>query len=230
MAGAFWSMTLTSLLLYWAFSHKRGVYATSKPGQWIPYISDTGAFSMKPVFVVGCALTTVFCCAGVFVERLCKDFDYLDIGKVKKEFRRWFPVLVISVGGIALFSISFYDSNAHNEMHTYAIYAFMSAFGFHGIIMSLESAEHQRWMPMCKSWVAREPLRYLRSWYRVSFCYRLVSLSLVLGLAFAWLGTKDKDINKAAGIEWTLSYSFTFLIFAQMIDLYIVLEETTTGK
>lgn len=59
-SGLVWLATLLGLLLYWIVDTDREHYDSMSDAQNIAFISDIGASRLKPLFVLGCILTTVF--------------------------------------------------------------------------------------------------------------------------------------------------------------------------
>ncbi|CAF9936245.1 MAG: hypothetical protein HETSPECPRED_010271 [Heterodermia speciosa] len=56
VAGTAWSITLLALLIYWLAEGRPRYPFQSNP--YVAYISDIGAFRLKPVFIVGALLTS----------------------------------------------------------------------------------------------------------------------------------------------------------------------------
>ncbi|KAH7040816.1 Frag1/DRAM/Sfk1 [Microdochium trichocladiopsis] len=64
VAGTVWFATLTTLLLRWVFLGRPRYPEQANPD--VPFISDIAAQTLKPVFIVGCAVTGVFFFGTVF--------------------------------------------------------------------------------------------------------------------------------------------------------------------
>lgn len=67
IAAAFmWFGTVLALLITW-LAQGRPHYVSMSPGQKIAYISDVAADILKPLFIVGCAITAVgfFLCLAI---------------------------------------------------------------------------------------------------------------------------------------------------------------------
>ncbi|KAK6064018.1 Frag1/DRAM/Sfk1 family protein [Seiridium cupressi] len=60
ISGLMWLATLLGLLLHWIIDTHRIHYSSMGDTQHIAYISDVGAAELKPFFVVGCVITTIF--------------------------------------------------------------------------------------------------------------------------------------------------------------------------
>lgn len=58
-AGIFWSGMLASFMIYWSTTG-RPTYSSMSSSQSIPYISDIGAFRLKPLFITDTSITTLF--------------------------------------------------------------------------------------------------------------------------------------------------------------------------
>lgn len=229
IAGATWFSTLTLLLLRW-LSIGRPRY----PGQanpYVPFISDIGAFQFKPVFVVGCTITsvcfvgTVFC---VHHVRYSPNFYAL------VDDARWRRVLsgVAMVTGLAagacLFLLSVFDTLEEHEKHRYLL---VGTFG--GLALSSLATEIVWWD---ETW---KPARFpgLRKWFVAQFAAQFAGLRLtranlsrcivnnvlvilVTGVGIAFLVLLYTDYYRSAGLmEWIITYlgSFWLCTFAGYI-------------
>lgn len=65
-AAVMWFGTVLALLITW-LAQGRPHYVSMSPGQKIAYISDVAADILKPLFIVGCAITAVgfFLCLAI---------------------------------------------------------------------------------------------------------------------------------------------------------------------
>ena len=60
ISGVVWLATLLGLLIYWNVDAGRVHYSTMTEDQSIAYISDIAADYLKPLFITGCVITTIF--------------------------------------------------------------------------------------------------------------------------------------------------------------------------
>ena len=60
VSGVVWLAMLLTMLLYWIIHTHSEAYPSFRRNQSIAYISDVGAFQLKPLFIAGCVITAVF--------------------------------------------------------------------------------------------------------------------------------------------------------------------------
>lgn len=157
IAGVAWFSTITVLLLRW-ISVGRPQY----PGQvnpHVPFISDIAAFQFKPVFIVGCTITSICFVGTVFAVhhvRYAEAFyGLIDDLRWKKATS---AVALVSgvVAGTCLLLLSIFDTLEEHEKHRYLL---VCTFG--GLGVSALTTEVVWWD---QTW---KPARFLglRKWY-----------------------------------------------------------------
>lgn len=130
VGGLAWFLTLTTLLLRW-ISIGRPQY----PGQVnpsIPFISDIAAFQFKPVFVVGCTLTSLCFLGTVFcvhhVRYSASFYGLVDDARWRKATS---AVALITglVAAVCLLLLSIFDTFEEHEKHRYLLVGTFGGLG-----------------------------------------------------------------------------------------------------
>lgn len=139
VAGLAWFTTLSILLLRW-FAIGQPRY----PGQVnpeIPFISDIAAFTLQPVFIVGCAVTGVSFAGTVFaVHHVRYSGKFYGLQADDAGWRQVTSFLALLAGLVAaacLFLLSVFDTFENNEEHRYLL---MGTFGALGLSALLTTA------------------------------------------------------------------------------------------
>ncbi|SZF04569.1 unnamed protein product [Blumeria hordei] len=128
IAGSCWLSMLLGLLLHW-ISSGRPHYVSMNSSQKIAYISDIGADSLKPLFIAGCAATTVFLNLSFFSERLLRHNGRLI--RNTSTFQKilvWLSIIFSCMGSVGLIMLSIYDTISHPEIHDIFLALFISGY------------------------------------------------------------------------------------------------------
>lgn len=126
-AGSAWFTTLSILLLRWL-----AIGQPRYPGQVnpeVPFISDIAAFTLQPVFIVGCAVTGVSFAGTVFAVHHVRYSDKFYGLADDAEWRQVTSFVALFAGLVAaacLFLLSVFDTFENNDEHRYLL---MSTFG-----------------------------------------------------------------------------------------------------
>ncbi|KAK3906558.1 putative frag1 dram sfk1 family protein [Staphylotrichum tortipilum] len=209
VAGVVWLTTLLALLLYWIVSQDRVHYRSMSAAQTIAYISDVGASNLKPLFITGCVLTTVFLDLSFAADRWLRHR-----GRLVPNTSRGQKVLggltiafaVLGTAGLILLSI--FDTARHPSLHNLFLLLFIVGYVLSAIFSCWE---YQR---LGVRYREHRVLR-LSFWVKLAF----VLIEVVLAVAFAAC-MATSHYNPAAVLEWTIAFIFSAYIFSFVIDLY----------
>ncbi|ORY72004.1 Frag1/DRAM/Sfk1 family protein [Pseudomassariella vexata] len=209
ISGLVWFGTLLGLLIHWVVDTKRTKYASMQGNQSIAYISDVGAQKLKPLFVVGCVITTVFLDLSFGFDRWLRHKGRLVPNTTRGE--KILSVLVIvfaAIGTIGLCFLSGFDTARHPMLHNVFLLLFIVGYLGSAIFICWE---YQR------LGIKHREHRVLR----ISFWIKLVFVVVELLLAIAFIATNFlKMYNTAAILEWTIAFVFSFYVFSFYVDLY----------
>lgn len=118
ISGLTWFGTLLGLLLNWIVHDKRRILPGFNDGQTIAFISDTGAFRLKPLFIAGSAVTMVFLDMAFVSERYLRHTRRLvpNMTRVEKVLSV-LAIITAVVGSVGLIMLSILDTYRHNRAH-----------------------------------------------------------------------------------------------------------------
>ncbi|KFY56159.1 hypothetical protein V496_06768 [Pseudogymnoascus sp. VKM F-4515 (FW-2607)] len=207
VSGLTWLGMLIAMLAVWATSG-RPHYPSMDPHQEIAYISDVGAQGLKPLFIAGSVVMTVFLDLSLVAERWLRHRGRLarNLTMLEKVFM-FLSMLGALVGTVGLICLSILDTLRHPHMHSRFLVVFLVGYLVSAIFIC---AEYQR------LGIQFREHRVLR----VSFWLKLffILVEVALAIAFGVEGKKD-NFDTAAILEWTIAFIFTFYILSFFIDL-----------
>lgn len=116
------------LLIYWV-SVGKPHYQSMDPTQKTAYISDVGAQTLKPLFITGCVLTTIFLDASFISEIILRHKGRLARNTTKMEkILSGISILFALVGTVGLIALSIFDTLRHPQLHD--VFLFLFIFGY----------------------------------------------------------------------------------------------------
>ncbi|KAJ6468397.1 Frag1/DRAM/Sfk1 [Mycena sanguinolenta] len=208
--GAFiWFGTIFSMLITWLAQGGTSRPRYSSQDQSIAYISDVGADILKPLFIVGCCITAVSFFLSLVIERYLRHSGRLipTMRRREKVFNA-LAVLGAVVGGAGLIFLSIFDTKRHMNLHRGFLLMFMVGVALSAIFTCIEYR-----------WIGKDffYLRQLRIAYIVKAI--IVTILVVLAIAFAAALFSQKGKDAGAVLEWTISLGFTFYLLTFYYDL-----------
>lgn len=126
LAGSFWFITLTTLLIRWLALGRPRYPEQVNPD--VPFISDIAAATLKPVFIVGCAATAVCFFGTVFAVnhvRYSPDFYRLTDDRPWRQMTSLLALVAGLAASASLFLLSIFDTVDATRKHRYFL---MSTF------------------------------------------------------------------------------------------------------
>ncbi|KAH7360397.1 Frag1/DRAM/Sfk1 [Rhexocercosporidium sp. MPI-PUGE-AT-0058] len=208
IAGLFWSGMLTTFMVYWQTT-SRPHYTSMSSTQTIPYISDIGAFTLKPLFITGSTITSLSMDLSLLSERWLRHRGHLTSNYTQNEKRLSIASIVCGVvGGLGLLFLSIFDTARYSNVHNICLFVFMG-----GYIASATCGCWEYWSLGARG---REH-RILRA----SFWIKLVFIIVQVSLAIAFISTLFTSMyDEAAVLEWVLAFVFGIYVFSYAIDLW----------
>jgi len=209
-----WLGMLLGLLIHWLVKSPNGHgkhfhYPSESNNQNIAYISDVGAFELKPLFIAGSCVTTVFLDLAFASERWLRHRGRLapNTSTFEKVLSTASIVFAI-VGTVGLILLSIFDTFHHPKIHDGCLLLFIAGYVISAIFICIE---YQR------LGVNYREFRVLRT----SFWIKLVFIIVELGLAVAFASTfsSTSHQNVAAILEWTIAFLFTGYVLSFLLDL-----------
>ncbi|RYP77076.1 hypothetical protein DL771_001366 [Monosporascus sp. 5C6A] len=208
IAGLTWLATLLGLLLYWVVSAGRPHYDSMAPTQSIAYISDVGASELKPLFVTGCIVTTLFLDLSFAADRFLRHRGRL-VPNVSVREKVFFGLTIVFavVGTVGLTCLSGFDTLRYQQLHNIFLVLFIGGYLLSAIFIC---AGFQR---LGKTYRQHRCLTY-------SFWIKLVFILVELGLLVAFGVTmRYRLYDVAAILEWVIALIFSLYVFSFFVDL-----------
>ncbi|KAK0720814.1 Frag1/DRAM/Sfk1 family-domain-containing protein [Lasiosphaeris hirsuta] len=209
VAGVVWLATLLGLLLYWNIDAHQEHYASMGVSQRIAYISDIGASRLKPLFVAGCVITTVFFDISFGADRWLRHKGRLVPNTTRGEKVLSGLTIVFAVIGTAgLVLLSIFDTAHYPKLHNIFLLLFIAGYVFSAIFICWE--------------YQRLGIRYREHRVlRISFWIKLTFVVVEILLAIAFVAcTFTKHYDAGAIFEWIIAFIFSFYVFSFYVDLY----------
>ncbi|KAI8951387.1 Frag1/DRAM/Sfk1 family-domain-containing protein [Xylaria longipes] len=219
LSGVIWLGTLLGLFLHWVIDTHERVYPSMEVGQTIAYISDVGAFELKPLFVVGCVLTTIFFDLSFIADRVLRHKGRLVPNtSLSEKVTSGLSIVFAIIGTIGLTFLSGFDTNRHPRLHDVFLVLFIAGYLVSALFLCWE---FQR---LGKKYRQHRILR-LSFWVKITFV--IVELALAIGFGVT---RKQNDTNTAAILEWVIALIFSFYIFSFIIDLWPAVATRNGGR
>jgi hypothetical protein len=129
---------IIAMLIVWNVENKPQ-YASFDPRQTIAYISDVGAEGLKPLFIAGCVVTTVFLDLSFLSERWLRHRGRLarNITTSEKILSSLSIVFAI-VGTVGLICLSIFDTLRHPRLHDTFLLLFVAGYVMSAILLCWE--------------------------------------------------------------------------------------------
>lgn len=202
-----WLAMLLGLLLNWT-SEGSPHLPSMEAGQTIAYISDTGAYSLKPLFIAGSVVTVVCLDIGFLAERWLRH-----TGRLSKNTSRTqkalslLSILFALIGAAGLILLSIQDTYHHPRVHDVGLGLFILGYIVSAIFLCAEKQRlgiHYR----------EHRILAISFWIKLFFIFTEVILAIVFIST-----TSTHNRNVAAVFEWVIALIFTFYDLSFVLDL-----------
>jgi hypothetical protein len=198
--------------------------------QTIAYISDVGAAELKPLFVAGCIITTIFLDLSFATDRWLRHKGRLVPNTtIGEKVLSGLTIFFALVGTVGLCFLSGFDTAHYPKLHDIFLLLFIAGYLLSAIFICWE---YQRLgismstsISTIASWnIANHPISTENREHRVlriSFWVKLTFVLVELALAIAFAVTNFRKMyNIAAILEWVIAFIFSFYVFSFFIDLW----------
>lgn len=139
ISGFMWLGTLLGLLIFWCVDEHRAHYASMDPRQTIAYISDVGATRLKPLFITGCVITTIFLDISFLSDRWLRHRGRLVPETTKgQKVLSALTIFWALVGTAGLILLSIFDTLRHPKLHDIFLLLFMGGYVLSAIFICWE--------------------------------------------------------------------------------------------
>ncbi|KAF1914950.1 Frag1/DRAM/Sfk1 family-domain-containing protein [Ampelomyces quisqualis] len=201
-----WIACLVTMLAYWAATG-RPHYVTMSEGQWLPYISDIGADTLKPMFIAMSTITVVtFDLAFIFERYLRHAHKLTPNTSIWQKVYSACATLAAIVGAAGLILLTIFDCKNHNRLHNIFLAVFIIGYIVSAIFICWE--------------YQRLGIHYREhSILRRSFWVKLAFIGLEICLCVAFGVCSKKHIwNVAAGLEWSIAFIYCLYVLSFFVD------------
>jgi hypothetical protein len=177
-------------------------------GQTIAYISDVGAFHLKPLFIAGAVVTTIFLDLGFMAERWLRHAGRLVPNtSLTQKILSFIAILFAIAGSAGLILLSIFDTWNHPKLHDGFLLLFIGGYWISAVFLC---AEYQR------LGIHYRNHRILR----ISFWVKLIFILVELALAIVFVSCSyTSHRNIAAVFEWIVAFVFTAYVVSFLLDL-----------
>ena len=129
VSGLVWLGMLLGMLIWWTVDQHRAKLPSMGSGQKVAYISDVGAFQLQPLFIAGCAVTTVFLDLSFAAERWLRHKGRLVPNMSRGEkVLAGLSILFALVGTAGLILLSIFDTYDYPTLHDLFLLFFMGGY------------------------------------------------------------------------------------------------------
>ncbi|KAH7077294.1 Frag1/DRAM/Sfk1 family-domain-containing protein [Paraphoma chrysanthemicola] len=201
-----WTAMLITMLVYWASTGKPH-YSTMDVGQTIPYISDIGHDTLKPMFIAMSAITVVTFDLAFIFERWLRH-----TGKLARNTSVWqkvnsgFATVTAIIGAAGLILLTIFDNLRHNTLHNIFLCVFIGGYIISAIFICWE---YQRLGIRYREYSI---LAY-SFWIKLTFIIVEVCLVIAFGVC-----SKQHVYNVAAVLEWIVAFFYCFYVASFFLD------------
>ena len=172
------------------------------------YISDVGAFKLRPLFIAGCSVTSGSLILAFIAERWLRHTGRLARNTAaSQKILSVLSTIAAAAGFAGLILLSIFDTFHHPRMHDGFLGLFILGHAVSAIFLC---AEYQR---LGIHYRQHRVLR-ISFWMKLFFIIVEVSLAIVFGVT-----QKYHKSNIAAIVEWVISLIFAFYILSFVVDL-----------
>lgn len=176
--------------------------------QHIAYISDVGAFGLKPLFITGSVITTIFLDLGFISERWLRHTGRLAPNtSITQKVLSVFSIIFAIAGAAGLILLSIFDTYRHPHLHDGFLLLFIGGYVISAIFLC---AEYQRLGIHYRN----HRILALSFWIKLLF----IIVEIIFAVIFVSCDFTTYP-NVAAIFEWIVAFTFTFYVLSFIIDL-----------
>jgi hypothetical protein len=184
--------TLISMLSYY-YAIGAPHYPSMDFDMTVPHISDVGAFTLKPLFIAGSIVTTVFLDLAFLSERWLRHKGRLARNtSTKEKVLSGLSIAFAIIGTVGLICLSIFDSYRHGNVHNICLGLFMAGYIISAICLCWSyqilgmrkclTSPPGTFKPQCEALTPRSGYREQHI-LRISFWLKLTFILVEFGLA-----------------------------------------------
>ncbi|KAJ5477221.1 hypothetical protein N7539_007365 [Penicillium diatomitis] len=211
ISAGMWVAMLIAMLGTWVHDGKP-VYPSMDQGQTIAYISDVGAFGLKPLFITGSVITVVFLDLAFLSERWLRHAGQLVPNKGLFDKLCAIGSIIFSIAGAAgLILLSIFDTYRHPHLHDGFLILFLGGYIVSAILICAE------YLRLGLSY--RRQHRILLASFVVKVTFAIIEIGLAIAFGICTKSQSSSKKNTGAILEWTIAFIFTGYVLSFIIDL-----------
>ncbi|KAH0605120.1 uncharacterized protein H6S33_005102 [Morchella sextelata] len=175
------------------------VYKSMDGGQTIAYISDIGASMLKPLFVIGCTITSITFFSSLYA-----------IHRNQRRLETAVDIAAIGAGGlgaVSLILLSIFDTASFPRFHNGFLCLFMLGVIFSAVFTTLS------YRVLGTAFIERA---VLKTSYQIKQWIVIIEVPLTIAMAVLMIMNKD---NIAAVLEWLIAFVFTAYVLSFYLEL-----------
>ncbi|RMZ92682.1 hypothetical protein DV736_g110, partial [Chaetothyriales sp. CBS 134916] len=180
--------------------------------QHIAFISDVGAFQLKPLFISASAVMVITLDLGFIAERWLRHNGRLAPNTRFQKTASLLSIFFAIAGAVGLIILTIFDTYRHHKVHHACLALFIGGYVVSAILVCIEYQRlgiHYR-----EFWVLR-----LSFWTKLAFIIVEVILAIVFASTLSNSGDSSTRQDVSAGVEWTIAFIFTLYALSYVVDL-----------
>ncbi|KAK0204713.1 Frag1/DRAM/Sfk1 [Desarmillaria ectypa] len=201
LGGFMWFSTLLSMLITWLATGRP--HYVSMEGS-IAYISDIGADILKPLFIVGCAITAAS--LSHHFQSTSSTISLVPHMRTRERVFGYLSIFGSFIGGCGIILLSIFDTKRHTSLHRVFLLVFILGVAISAIFTVIEFR-----------WLSRD-FQHVRT-LKIAYLVKAIVATILILLAFAFGVALYQSTNVGAILEWTISFGFTFYLLTFFFDL-----------
>jgi Frag1/DRAM/Sfk1 family len=130
---------LLGLLIHWTVDTHRARYGSMADSQVIAYISDVGASDVKPLFIAGCCVSTIFFGLSFAADKWLRHKGRLVPNvTVGEKVLMGLTIVFAILGAVGLILLSIFDTLRYPKLHDIFLLLFIAGYLLSAIFICWE--------------------------------------------------------------------------------------------
>ncbi|KAI5308298.1 hypothetical protein KEM55_006063 [Ascosphaera atra] len=198
---------LIAMLCNWSVRGHHHIKSMDQ-GQKVPFISDIGAFGLKPLFIAGAATSASMFTSVFVIERWMRHARQLAPNTNKREkIFACCSIFFAVMGACGIIFLSIFDTWNHNNVHDAMLVLFIVGYILSAVFICLE------YYSLGLSYPEHRIIRF-------SFIIKAAFIVVEFTLAVAFASESRNGHRDVAGVlEWTVSFIYGFYVWSYILDL-----------
>ncbi|KZZ87290.1 Frag1/DRAM/Sfk1 [Ascosphaera apis ARSEF 7405] len=207
IAGCVWTAMLIAMLGRWSALGHPHIKSMNRD-QHIAFISDVGAFSLKPLFISMSAVSASMFTSVFVIERWMRHARQLAPNTNRREkIFACISIFFALMGACGIIFLTIFDTWNHNNVHDSMLVLFIVGYILSAVFVCLE------YYSLGLNYPEHRILK-------ISFILKAIFIVVEFTLAVAFASESRNGNRDVAGVlEWTVSFIYGLYIFSYVPDL-----------